>query len=613
MSSGGLSDAKPRFDVFASALAAFVYAWVLLLPATRIVGTAAGENVTLGDGTDPRGLLWAYEIVWQTWLAHPTRLLFGAVYTTMRDAPGATSLWMPWNERILVVLLHPLLRLTDLPTGVGLAMMTANGAAFAWMARSFRFPFLLQLGGALAFACNPFTRARVAVHLALAGIYYLPLLLGAVERLAARDASLPLWSKASFRTLLGPAFALLLAMTSAHYYLVLVIVTAPWFLGYFALRCWQARPATAPMSPRRYALRHGAAACLASAPALLFLAWNFRFALPPSLAAGVSAYPKVNESTSLYYLRTFGAELVDYVAGDLNFGDADLNPLRALVSRHVIGDLSAASTAHEHANGIRWSVLGLTAMAAFTSLRRAAPPQKQIFALLLLMVIALFSSFAPQLLQVSGVVIGPAMAIHKLIPNFRVPARLGPTVHFAALLIAFIGFSAWLKARSAHWQRWGPAGLLALLVLEFLPLAPCMVSPVRPVRTHLTVASARAPADVKECGAGLFLPFAGGDYWAFEETRGTPCALVNPSAETSVRRLEAAVGNKADAAAAVALAQCMKLDWLVFREEVQPNAAEICAALGFERVTSDACRRATVTPPQERKPLQECSADPLTR
>ena len=52
-------------------------------------------------------------------------------------------------------------------------------------------------------------------------------------------------------------------------------------------------------------------------------------------------------------------------------------------------------------------------------------------------------------------------------------------------------------------------------------MQPMLMAPLRPVRSEL----ARRDGS---CGVGLFYPFAFFDYWAFEEVRGTNCALSNP-------------------------------------------------------------------------------------
>ena len=568
-----------------------IYAAVTLWPATREFWHPQGVPNMLSDGTDPRGLLWAYEIIWDTLKTNPSRLLYGAIYSEMRDAPGATALWIPFVERALVIMMHPITNENTITTAVVWGFLVLNGMSAIWMGRSFRWPWFLTLPMALAFECNPFTRGRAVVHMGLAGIFYLPLILGSIERVCRMDPWEPPGQRDS--TLIKCALAFLLAASSAHYYIIVTIGTVPMFAFFFFRRA-KAFPNAGLFTRLKWL-------GLAALPSVLFVGWCFKMAVPRSLRHNVMAYPEADPAVNIQYLHDVGAHAIDYVAGDVKNGIRDVFPWREKLNLFIRQNLDY-SHPQERANGIRWVFLflGLLALLFVLAWTAKTVEERRTHGLIgfafMLALYAFLLSLSPRGLKSYEDELGPSLLLYKLIPNFRVPSRFGPTVGLAVMMAATEFLSQfWRKPKSFDWFSKSAAFivLMGFSVGEFLPLENVISTALRPARKEL-----EHPGKV--CGMGIFLPFSTYDYWAYEETRGTRCALVYPSSEKEAARLEAATRNDAST---IELAKCMGVDWLVFRNGAA-NAPSVCKALDFQMVSQDSCRRAQPTP--QKRTFAQC-------
>lgn len=587
---------RPALDLLAVA-AILLYVALALWPATRTLFMPSARDEMLSDGTDPRALLWSYRIVERVFAEHPAHLFYGAIYTELGNAPGGTLLWIPWIERILVLGLSPFTHDGNIASAVAFALLALNGLAMYWFARVMTWPRVVALALALAFAVNPYTRARVVVHMGLAGLYYLPLIFAGLEWVARSSRAERAW-----RVVVPAMLAFLGAATVAHYYLVIALVSTPLFATYFLLRCrahggsWQ----------RRIVL-----VLIAAAPTVAWLGFSFARPGPPEIALQSTAYPESTEDVKRQFLRSGGAHFVDYLAGDLKFGGADRLAPRAAVNTYIAEHLDHGNL-HERTNGIRWTLLFLASVAAVVARRERAARGGgarvrggAVRYFTAFAVIALVFSLAPAGIASYGDEYGPSYWVSWLIPSFRVPCRFGPLVHFGVLCMV-AAFVTWVRESPAPAVgRVGRALCVALpllVVVEYLPKDRLVFSKLRPV--------IRKEEGAPRCGLGMFLPFQQFDYWAYEETRGTSCALMYPITDPGQRRFEAELGPKRDygrpdeQARVVAFAQCTGLDWVRFRPEIaEPSRDQLCAAMGGVMEGAWGCRMPARGP---KRPWEAC-------
>ncbi|NOU26333.1 MAG: hypothetical protein HOO96_00375 [Polyangiaceae bacterium] len=579
---------RPVLDLLAVA-AIFLYVGLALWPATRTLLMPSVRDEMLSDGTDPRALLWSYRIVERVFAEHPAHLFYGAIYTDLGNAPGGTLLWIPWIERILVLVLSPITHDGNIASAMAFALLALNGLAMYWFARVMTWPRAVALAVALAFAVNPFTRARVVVHMGLAGLYYLPLIFAGLEWVARSHSSRSARVDRAWRVVVPATLAFLGAATVAHYYLIIALVSTPLFAVYFLVRC------RAHGGPWR---RRIVMVLLAAAPTVAWLGFSFARPAPPEVALQTTAYPESTEDVKRQFLRSGGAHFVDYLAGDLKFGGADRIAPRAAVNTYIAEHLDHGNL-HERTNGIRWTLLFLAVVAAAVARRERAARDTnarlrggtvRYFAAFA--VVALAFSLAPAGIASYGDEYGPSYWVSWLIPSFRVPCRFGPLVHFGVLCMV-AAFVAWVRENPApSLRRLGGALCVALpllVVMEYLPKDRLVFSKLRPV--------IREEAGAPRCGLGMFLPFQQFDYWAYEETRGTSCALMYPITDPGQRRFEAELGPKRDygrpdeQARVVAFAQCTGLDWIRFRPEIaEPSREQLCATMGGVMEGAWGCR-----------------------
>jgi hypothetical protein len=573
-------------------------AFFMLAPLSSDLFVRASTNQMVSDGTDPRGLLWGYQIILNTWHDHPSRMFYGAIYTEAMNAPSGHALWMPWCERILVPLLAPITNDTSMATAFGLIFLVSNSFAFFWMSRAFRWPTIVGYAGAVAYGLTPFTRGRVSVHMALTGIHYLPLVIGGLERLASYQTATTDGEpdrKREWRTILVSMLAFFGVATSAHYYLIITVLLLPVLAVFFFVR---ARSDGWPAFRQRSRML-----ALAAVLPTTFLAFQFLVPLPSEFKGKLGAFPPADPKVQMQYLQDVGAHPVDYLVGDVKFGHEDIIPLRGKVTKWVREHMDG-SHPHERANGIRWTIL--TCQIAALGYRFARRKEKKLSIdghrtatgiWLFLGLYAFLFSLSPRGFVVYGEEYAPSLAANFLLPNFRVPCRFGPVVNFAAIAIV-ADFLTELQQRRWGKRRWIGvvlAPLVAfLVVIEFLPRHKMISSYVRP------------PIQVSQpdgsCGPGVFLPFSNWDYWAFEETRGTKCTLLNPTSEASAAQLEGMIGGTDFARpgqkdALLAFIRCAGLEWVSFRGNVPaPIREAVCSELGWIKGDALSCRAPAHTP-----------------
>lgn len=548
-------------------------------------------STMLGDGTDSVTNPWQYQLVLDTFRHAPHKLLFGAIYTDQVTMPDGHAAYIPWNERLIVLALAPFMRAELMPTAVVWTYVVTSGLAMYACGRLFGWSRVVAFILAFAWAITPYARARAACHIALVGLYFAPLAVAGIWILAGAAPSLR-WSPRREVVVAGVFF--LFVAFAAHYYVILVVVFAPIFIAFYAA-----------LLPRR-ASRLGAAGrlVLAGLPATLFLAWTALVPVAPADARHLPATTqpeRVQEERSLY-LRVFGAHLVDYVAGDVRYGDRDLIAPRRAITRSVRD--SVPGNYHERTNGIRWTLLAAAGVSVVlfsrSSLRRKLTPEARSIAFFALVLGggALVISLGAQGIRSYDEDLGPAILVQRVIPAFRVANRAGVFVHLAILLGAGV-FLSFLRSRLRARWAWRSVGLavLGLVVIEYLPLHPVPTWSIPNVLTELTPSSG-------ECGAGVLVPYTtfafqvDEYYGAMSELRGTSCKLIHPaylSPDDDALRAKLSTRDFSDADRVLAenFARCTGASWALFGLHA-PEAYKqaFCSDMGWTFVAADACRGA---------------------
>ena len=534
----------------------------------------------LSEGGDASGVPFQYHAILNAARHHPSHLLFGTVYTDQVNAPEGIGLWIPWFERLNVLALSPFLSLEGLATGTVWTSMILNGLLIFLLGRRRGWPFPIGLALGICFAFNPYTRARSISHLAMVGLFYLPAAFLALDLLRTVRRK---------REWFAGSTLLLLAVSGAQYYVMVLVALAPFLLGYF-LRGQADKP------------RALGRLTLAALPAVLFLAWNLLAPLPFDL----DHRPSVQQtSLSPEWLDIYGARAIDYFTGDVAFGNLDWNPLRAALTQSVRLAGFNGSNNLERSNGIRWSLLLIFGVAVgallVPSARKRLDPacRSDVFYFSVLAVAAFFLSLRPEVFGGYG----PALWVQKILPHFRVPSRFGPVVHFAVLGVAGATLTRIWALKTDRNTRIAFGVFLPLaLFLEFPPLHPTWADSAPAARTELILASTGT------CGTGMYFPYLAVKpgtveefefYKAFQTLKRTPCRMIGMFSDGPLnQRLHATLGTETFAASSVRGAQreveflrCSGSEWVVFRPLVPAELrARMCQELGWTMTATDSCR-----------------------
>lgn len=591
----------------AVALEGAIVALLLAVAGYAYLAPASGEllrgnaSVMVGDGTDSLTLPWQYRLVLDVFESRSQDLLFGAVYTDQINAPEGAGSFIPFIERLFVIAFAPFMRTDLMPTAIVWGLMVLSGLCFHAYGRVLGWPRAISFALAMAWAFCPSTRARAVVHNAMVGTYWAPLVLLALYILARPP------SRVSTRaSLLAAAGMLLFAVFAAHYYVMIAAIMAPALLLYYVLLL--------PRSASRVRATWRLAA--ATAPAALFVVWSLAVPVPSYGARALQNVVAVRSETG-QMLANYGAHPSDYVLGDLKFGDRDLVPARAKLTRAAMAEVPG--NRHERTNGIRWSVLaacaGLGIMLATRRLRRRLSSTERILGVLAFAIggWAFLFSLSPQGLRVYDVDLGPIQLVAKVFPRFRVPNRIGVMVHLAALLGAGVFLTRVMKKHLSAPRRSARSVALnvafpVVVLLDYAPLHPLPLGAIPPPLVEL-----EAPGG---CGAGMTVPFV---TWAFHDedyydviarVRGTSCKVLHSAYLTREDEiLRTAVGVPAyegNRAPAESVARCAGASWFLFRLDMpEDRKRAFCADMGWSFVGKNACRAPGGALPRPRS-LREC-------
>ncbi|MDB4942535.1 MAG: hypothetical protein JWP97_2069 [Labilithrix sp.] len=582
-------------------LAGYVY----LLPASAEL-LRGNAQVMIGDNGDSLTEPWTYQLLIDTFHAHPRELLYGAaVYSDQMNAPQGVLQYVPWMERMFVLGFSTFLRADAIPTAFVWGQMWLSGLCFYLYGRVLGWSRAVTFALAFAWAFCPYTRARGTVHIGFVATYWVPLVYTALHLLARRVRFSPRGSIAV------AAGMFLFAVFAAHYYVVIAAIMAPACVWYFLREL------------PRGASRLGALGrlALAALPAAAFVVYSFVAPGPAWAMKRLESFPETRSETAKY-LSYYGAHPLDYVLGDMKFGHHDLIPLREKLTREARKEVRV--NRHERTNGIRWTVLAsfLALGITLTSkrLRRGlSADERRLGGFAAVLALGAFLvALSPQGIRVYDTELGPVRWISWLLPRFRVPNRTGIVVHFAALLGAGVFLDHHLRRMLAGRDVRSfacAAALVVVMVLDYPPRYGVEMANVIPVRKDLEAAAGGGP-----CGAGMTVPYVTWGfhdenyYEVFTSLRRTSCQVLhgaNLTVDDDVVR--AALGrdliDEPTRLEAERVARCAGASWVIFRLDAPEDLRRtFCAEMGWTFFAPDGCRAPAGTPLPGLRPLRECIA-----
>lgn len=595
------------------------------------------EDITLSDDTDPSTIPFGYQGLINTFRKNPSYFFYGAVLLEKQGLEGPEAVWFPWVERWGVILLSPFLPVEQINAGIIFVIIFFSGFLMYTLARYLQWKPTIALALAVAWAFNPYTRARAKVHGMLAGTFHVPaIFLGLF--LVARGKS---WKSVT----LGAALFLISAMT-AHYYVVVSAFWAPMFLVFFYTQ----------KSVREDWKKATVRLVTSLAPAALFLAFNLMVTSPSDISLAKSAIPQSGKTTSgeLHpFLSYFSARPIDFVSGDIAAGPKDLNPIRGAINRYVLGNLDK-SNPHERSNGIRWIVLFLAISCVYYLIAKpnlfTGEQKRFIWFFTAFGILTMWSSMSPNI-PIEGM--GLSALVNKFVSQIRVPSRAGIFLNFSCIMLAGLLIQAASgdqpqknKSRKGKKKKEKASGinseesklnreaakslpkffrwttipwlLLLIVVLELPPfLQNPAVSKVRPAYT--------AMAENPNCGAGMHFPFTSPSfamaphYHFIQRMRKSQCLILNQSfdpenADSMLKRfafhpqLFKVLKEKPEllANSLVSFAKCLPMTWIVFDEQIPDSFIQnVCHKLNWKIHPERSCTSEDLTKPMAKQP-KEC-------
>jgi hypothetical protein len=563
------------------------------------------RDTVMSDDTDPATLPYQYSNLLRVWQEHPSRFFLGTVYYDGHDPEYGMAYWMPWSERWLVLAWSYVFPVEQLSTAFVFTLMLLNAISMYLLARYLKWNVSIASGLALAWAFWTYTRARAKVHGAMVGIYHLPLLFLALFLVVRGQGR---------KSLLAAAGCFLFAVTTATYYVVNSLFLTPFFLLFLVFQ------PEARANPKRTAGRLG----VAISPALVFLAFNFFFTVPTNVKmTHAQSLPQGGEyipGQTHPFLYFFAAHPIDYLGGDISLAGTadDPSPLKQAVNQSILESIAAnpGENAHERTNGIRWSVLILSAAAlVFLALGRFRGDPVTTGNLMFFALFAAFTFWLSLSPDVPFTGWGPSLWLQSIFHQMRVPSRAGINVHFAALMLT--GF---LLASKVRWRKLLqiPAVFPAIMIAGYPPLIQNMpMAPIRPALSELQ-------RENGACGAGMYFPFVSYyqasnlEYQLLQRLRGSDCAILNALMNVkrvtfltqrfppSMSYLHQLPVDRATPELIEKFARCVPLTWIVFDPAVPKDFRdEMCRRLGWQMNPSLSCVSPNKGTPLQRFP-DEC-------
>ena len=438
-------------------------------------------------------------------LRAPSERIFGAEivgrhhdpFTVMQQFAGPSSLG---------VYLQPV---TDL-SGAAIARVTGAVSAYNWLvllsfplaaaaayllARHLALPPAAALLAALLFAFSPFHVAHAAYHPHVAQVQWIPLYL------------LALWRCMDEATVAAVAFLAIAiaAVTLSNFYggLIAAVITPIAVAAY-----WFGGAGAAPGGRRALALTTGTLACMAVAGAALIW-WT---------APGVLSDARY--AASREDLFRFSAKWWSYLVPPV------AHPLLGGVARQIWIGSRVEEGLLEQQVSLGWGViaLGLIAVSGWPSRRattRVAPMLASIA------VVALICSLSPERMLFGWTIARPSALLYAVVPMFRSYARFGVVVQLMAALLAAIGASRLLAARTRS-TRALCAGLVLVAMAEYAVWPAALWRDVLPTAAHRWVMRQTAGSHVYDCApltaASVSVPWLTDGRIALADAESGDCA-----------------------------------------------------------------------------------------
>ncbi len=450
--------------------------WLFLYPATELLVTK-NQNLLVSSGSDSLTIPLQASILLETAKDNPSALLKPVIRTDRLNAPEGTAIILGWFERgslLLGAALFPLEQAQNFQVHL---LVLLNIFLFFLFARRRNWPSDLSLAFSFCFALTPFLRARATVHPMYVGIFPILALFLGLDTLKKNEPRAVVYAAAWF----------FLVATAPQYTQLCLFFLTPFILVWYV----EGASLRQRMKPLLLSL----------VPALCLTIYSF---LGVKSIPGSPLPSVASPGLAWQFWEIFSSSPGDYLSGDL-LSLTDWNPLR-----HFF--LHEGGFFHEHANGLRWTILFLLPVAVWQSpkVRR-----RETHLFLAMLVWSFWSSLGPRFFS-------PATLLHFALPEFRVANRFGPFVLFFLLLLV----GEWLQQ---NWEKWRASikfFLLALFILEIMPTSPLPV-----------VGKSQIPSalDASGCGTILALPYISlnqrGEqfYWLSFALAHTDCHIVNRS------------------------------------------------------------------------------------
>jgi hypothetical protein len=538
------------------------------------------ERIFLSDGTDTLTSPYHFSYLKQLFLTEPMSLLHGAIPGKFLGIDETFALWIPMIERFITVIFGFVIPPEQISTAIVILSMTFNGFFMFLLSRLLRIPILGSWGLGLAWAINAYTRARAKVHVGLVGIYFLPLIF----------LSLLLLKKESRKYLILGSIGFLISSFSPFYYVITMSFISPFFLGFYFLN----QPDLKLQSFKKL--------ILALLPSLLWLIWSTLSPLPPKYTSSSSSpfHSSQNPSetkTNHPFLEIFGAKSIDYFSGDIGLGDQDMIPPREKMNQYITENHFFGSNPHERSLGVRWLFWGIFIASFFVIFFKrnffSTQDRTYFWFFTIFGFFCFWSSLSP---SSTSTYLNFSLLIHKLVPQYRVPNRIGIGVMFSLLMISGIFLKNILPIVK---NKYIPQ--LVFVFLIFFELPPFLQN--MPLATINSKASPLS--ELSSCGVGFSFPYYSETnstlnyYRVLQQLRDTDCHLINAPKPSKLNDLlstkfswEVILQNKAsDIKNQLKLfSSCSKINWILFTFPLlQSDGMELCKALNWNWHESGVC------------------------
>ncbi len=552
------------------------------------------SGMVLGLGNDETTLPYYYYWIPELFSIAPFSFLNGALFSPQIGAPVGAVLWIPYVERIVPLLFGGLFTPEQMSFVFLISLHVLAGVLMFWLGQRMGLCFFLSLCMGICLSFTPFTYWRGQMHLGLAGVYFLPFLALAYDYMRHVDR----WKK-----IILPSLLLLMALTTAHYMILVFISLVPFVLLYLWYQTQKrkkqlvARLGVQAFDSKRF-WKKRILIVFVFLPMMFGLIW-IKLGAPFGFGGLRSEAPLFETALPedphrSWDVLVFSARVKDYFTGNYDSSAWDLNPLRALITKQIKkeGDFYP----QERSSGVRWVLLVLF-VAAIIQRKKIPDYLKHWFTFgLLITGVAFLFSLSPRCIAPAGIGICPSRWIHAIIPEMRAPNRWSVAVNFGVIVVVFCYlqlFMAFLVKNVKDVTRYFIGFLFAIVCVLDAP--PTFSFPVTDPEPPLE--------RVSGCGLGIILPYWHSDdaktYKMIASLRYSDCYIINAQQTPFVSKmfyeifseknlLKKPLGASEWKKAANVLS-CLDVKWVKLDPNYKEQGASICTALGFRSTNNLYC------------------------